>query len=730
MAALRLDPRTKLLLLGAANVVAFTQRSLAIEIIWVAVLLLLLAVSGGAKSAVKLAFAFCLCLALQYIVFPFGPKWVAGNFSLLLAYGRKIFPCLIVGTLALRQTPIRDLMLALRRWHVPQSMVIPLSVTFRYFPAIKDEFGYIRDAMKLRNIRGLAKLECVVVPLMISATTTAEELSAAAVTRGIENPNPKTSLITLRYRTADMICLCVGAAFMVAGFSVAQGELYRLAEHIGSVFQNPKSQFFNLDSDSELVFGLENAGIPPDIIRQRLDITVGELHIEHLLGKNIFTLSGGEKQSLAFGSVYAMNPEVFVLDEPTANLDAEAIETLRQQIIQVKSEGRIVLVAEHRLYFLAEIIDRAIFLKNGRIAGHFTRDEFLALPDTRRVEMGLRTLAPTRLSLPAALPAGQERGLSVEGLSCALDKQTVFRGITFAAGHGEVLGIIGNNGTGKSTLTRCLCGLKKQSAGEIKLDGKVLSHKMRTMLSFFVMQDVNHQLFSDSVWNECEMSAPDCESKRIESVLEAFDLLPLKDRHPMALSGGQKQRLAVATAVLSDRQVLIFDEPTSGLDYRHMLEVNTVRNNIRFGKPEATDQEMIAAAKQAMCHDFIMALPEGYDTVVGEGDSSLSGGEKQRISIARALLKNAPIVILDEATASVDPENEHLIQRAISALTQGKTIIVIAHRLATIENAGQILVVDDGRIVQSGTHGELIAQEGLYKRFVDIRGRAEVWHIA
>jgi energy-coupling factor transport system ATP-binding protein len=359
----------------------------------------------------------------------------------------------------------------------------------------------------------------------------------------------------------------------VAGFSVAQGELYRLAEHIGSVFQNPKSQFFNLDSDSELVFGLENAGTPPDIIRQRLDITVRELHIDHLLGKNIFTLSGGEKQNLAFGSVYAMNPDIFVLDEPTANLDADAIETLRQQIIKVKSEGRIILVAEHRLYFLADIIDRAVFLKNGRIAEHFTRNEFLAMSEAQRIEMGLRTLAPTRLALPAAQPAGQKSGLSVEGLCCTLDRQTVFRDVTFFAGYGEVLGIIGNNGSGKSTLTRCLCGLKKQSAGQIKLDGEILSHKMRTKVSFFVMQDVNHQLFSDSVWNECEMSAPDYEPERIESVLEAFDLLQLKDRHPMALSGGQKQRLAVATAVLSDRKVLIFDEPTSGLDYRHMLEV-------------------------------------------------------------------------------------------------------------------------------------------------------------
>jgi energy-coupling factor transport system permease protein len=141
---------------------------------------------------------------------------VAGNFSLLLAYARKIFPCLIVGTLILQKTPIQDLMLALRRWHVPQSLIIPLSVTFRYFPAIKDEFRHIRDAMKLRNIHGAAKLECVIVPLMISATTTAEELSAAAVTRGIENPKPKTSLTTLRYRVADIICLGIGISFMAA----------------------------------------------------------------------------------------------------------------------------------------------------------------------------------------------------------------------------------------------------------------------------------------------------------------------------------------------------------------------------------------------------------------------------------------------------------------------------------------------------------------------------------
>lgn len=156
---------------------------------------------------------------------------------------------------------------------------------------------------------------------------------------------------------------------------------------------------------------------------------------------------------------------------------------------------------------------------------------------------------------------------------------------------------------------------------------------------------------------------------------------------------------------------------------------DTIRANILFGKPDATEEEMVEAAKRARCHDFIIALPMGYDTIVGEGGGTLSGGEKQRISIARAILKNAPIIILDEATASIDPENEHLIQQAISELTRGKTIITIAHRLATIQSADQILVVEDGAIAEAGTHLELIKQNGLYKRFTEIRERAEGWNI-
>ena len=160
------------------------------------------------------------------------------------------------------------------------------------------------------------------------------------------------------------------------------------------------------------------------------------------------------------------------------------------------------------------------------------------------------------------------------------------------------------------------------------------------------------------------------------------------------------------------------------------LFADTIENNIKFGCPDATHEQVVEAAKKACCHDFISALPDGYDTVIGEGGGTLSGGEKQRISIARAMLKDAPIIILDEATSSVDPENEDELQRAIEALTHDKTIIMIAHRLKTVRNADQILVLDNAHIVQRGTHAELIRQKGLYADFVSARQEAIGWKLA
>ncbi|WP_373837668.1 ABC transporter ATP-binding protein, partial [Bacteroides heparinolyticus] len=156
---------------------------------------------------------------------------------------------------------------------------------------------------------------------------------------------------------------------------------------------------------------------------------------------------------------------------------------------------------------------------------------------------------------------------------------------------------------------------------------------------------------------------------------------------------------------------------------------DTIENNIKFGNPNATHDEVVQACKKACCHDFIISLKCGYDTVVGEGGSTLSGGEKQRISIARAILKDAPIIILDEATSSVDPENEHMLISAIKELTKNKTLISIAHRLSTVREADQIIVIDKGKIVQQGNHKELISQDGVYKHFIKIRKQSIGWQI-
>ena len=164
---------------------------------------------------------------------------------------------------------------------------------------------------------------------------------------------------------------------------------------------------------------------------------------------------------------------------------------------------------------------------------------------------------------------------------------------------------------------------------------------------------------------------------------------------------------------------------------------DTIRNNIRFGKTDATEEEIIAAAKKACCHDFIMRLPQGYDTMVGEGGCTLSGGEKQRISIARAILKDAPIILLDEATASLDPENEVEVQKAevevqkaIDTLIKGRTVIAIAHRLKTIQNADRIIVLDNGQIQEEGTHNELIRKKGLYAHLWNIQENISGWKLA
>ena len=346
--------------------------------------------------------------------------------------------------------------------------------------------------------------------------------------------------------------------------------MYKLAEKIGNVFQNPKSQFFYTDSSAEIAFGLENRGVPPEKIRQRIVTTANDLGIENLLGRNIFKLSGGEKQIIAFASAYAAEPEIYVLDEPSSNLDNTSVERLKGLLHYIKVQGKTVIIAEHRLNYLQSVADRVVYLRGGRIMREFKAAQFRALSERERISMGLRTLKETRITIPECTTVKGE--LCIERIYSRYMKQE----ICFGASAGDVIGITGKNGVGKTTLCKMICGLLKEQSGTVNYQGKKLTRRQRQRLCAMVMQDVNHQLFADSVVDECELAAPDASKESIDQLLGKFDLLPYKGVHPAVLSGGQRQRLAVCQAVLSEKKVVIFDEPTSGLDYTHMMQTGEI----------------------------------------------------------------------------------------------------------------------------------------------------------
>ena len=356
----------------------------------------------------------------------------------------------------------------------------------------------------------------------------------------------------------------------VNGEPVAETSMYKLAEMIGSVFQNPKSQFFYTDSSAEIAFGLENRCVPPEKIRQRIVAAANELGIENLLGRNIFKLSGGEKQIIAFASVYAAEPEIYVLDEPSSNLDNTSVERLKELLHYIKAQGKTVIIAEYRLNYLRSAIDRVVYLKDRRIMQEFTAAQFLALSEREQISMGLRTLKETRITIPECTAVKGE--LCIERIISRYTKQE----ICFGASSGDVIGIVGKNGVGKTTLCKIICGLLKEQSGTVSYQGKKLTRRQRQRLCAMVMQDVNHQLFTDSVVDECELAAPDASKEKIDKLLQGSDLLPYKEVHPAVLSGGQRQRLAVCQAVLSGKKVVIFDEPTSGLDYTHMMQTGEI----------------------------------------------------------------------------------------------------------------------------------------------------------
>ncbi len=358
---------------------------------------------------------------------------------------------------------------------------------------------------------------------------------------------------------------------------ISEMPIYEISKHIGSVFQNPKTQFFNVDTTSELVFGCENLSMSVDEIKKRLDGVVNDFNISNLVDKNIFKLSGGEKQKIACASVSAVGPDVLVLDEPSSNLDSKSSWDLENIIKKWKEHGKTVIIAEHKLFFLSDVVDRVLFIKDGKATNEWAIDEFKKV---NHRDLGLRQLNLDNLELKRKeYYSNNQEFLELKNFKFNYGKTQVLDIQNVKIPKNEIIAIIGKNGAGKSTFANCLCGLKKSCKGELIYDGKALKRKDRLKKSYMVMQDVNYQLFTESVLDEVLLSMDDEDLESAEEILRNLNLIQLKDAHPMALSGGEKQRVAIASAIASKKEILIFDEPTSGLDLKNMMKVS---ENLRY----------------------------------------------------------------------------------------------------------------------------------------------------
>lgn len=356
-------------------------------------------------------------------------------------------------------------------------------------------------------------------------------------------------------------------------------KLYEISMLVSSVFQNPKTHFFNVNTTLELLFYLENIGLSRDEMDKRLTEMLKLFPIEHLLNRDIFKLSGGEKQILCIAASYISGTEIIVLDEPSSNLDEENIKVIKEMLVQLKDMGKTIIISEHRIFYLMDIIDRIFLIKDGEIQSEYTKIDFMKFSTRKLNELGLRDKIKTKLTVSEIKNSGNFNVKNIEFEFNGVDNKLLFKNISFEMG--KIYGIVGTNGLGKSTLLRCLIGCERKSKDEIYLDGKRLSKADRIKISSLVMQDVNHQLFTDSVMSEVSLGIKNVEISYVEDILKKLDLYELKDCHPMSLSGGQKQRVAIASVLYKNSKLLFFDEPTSGMDYYNMMNISHLINECK-----------------------------------------------------------------------------------------------------------------------------------------------------
>ena len=357
----------------------------------------------------------------------------------------------------------------------------------------------------------------------------------------------------------------------VNGINTFTTEIHELSKFVGSVFQNPKTQFYTTNTTDEIAFGLENYGIDTEAINKRIIEVEKDLRLERLMNKNIFNLSGGEKQKIAIASTYALSPEIFVLDEPSSSLDIKSMKELSQTIENLKAMGKTIIIAEHRLWYLKDIVDRAIYMEDGKIIREYNMEEIEKLSEDERLKTGLRHCSCKDINLVNNEESfNEESSLEIRNLIFKRNARTILSIDNIKFSYGNIIGIVGENGIGKSTFAKIVCGLYKTNNEEILKDNRRFNRRNRIKESLLVMQEVNYQLFTDTVFDEILLTSKIRDKNIVNTYLKDMELENIIDRNPHTLSGGQKQRVIILSALLSGKKILFFDEPTSGLDYRNM----------------------------------------------------------------------------------------------------------------------------------------------------------------
>ena len=400
----------------------------------------------------------------------------------------------------------------------------------------------------------------------------------------------------------------------ISTFSI--GEVGKLA---ASVFQDPRSQFFTTDSSSEVAFGLENHGLNPEEIIERVNYVYRESGLDKLKDRNVFELSSGERQLVAILSAWALNVPLLLLDEPTANLDYAAIEYLKELLKRLKSLGYTLIINEHRLYYLRDIADEYLLIEQGKLKARLSCERLLSLSEKELAELSLRAIDLSALEYTcAATETDIKKYLELRGIQFGYNRQDgILRDVCLKAETGEVIGIIGSNGCGKTTLGKLIAGLYKPTAGEICFGTNKLSKRELADNAIFIMQEAEFQFFTNSVINELEYGRTVTPELReiIKSLLVRSDLWEIRERHPFTLSGGQMQKLALLTNLI----LLNFLWIICSLPIITMGAATTAMNSVIF--------QYLDSGNDAVIKPFFKAFVSNFrqSTLIGLPLSLLAG---------------------------------------------------------------------------------------------------------